>query len=320
MSKKNSHKTHNGPKIKYSKHKTDLISDTKLDSDIDLTPNMDQKPIPNPEESLKDTPDFNNTKTEQNTAEMTKTSESAEESPDKELQAVVNSLKEANQQDKTDQAVDPTFISKYFSILIAVILLFVVGSASLLFFLLNQPDSPAATTDAPNSEQSKPKITEAEIEAINKLAITPNFPGLEKFTFTLNKGSALPISQIDLDKRTGFKAGTEAALASDFDELGQRLALVESVALYESNTAQKLNIKNYTQDGFQKLECTDVADECAFFYKPSVKTERPIDAYRIYFRKNDFVFYFEFAKNNKYPELDQNWLKKVANDLAAKAQ
>jgi len=312
MSKKNSHKGHNSSKIKYSKHKTEPILEVKPDLTVNLMSNQEPEITPNQKNSK-----IQESKTQETDNEIV---DHSNQIPDKELQAVVERLNLANDSTESSvfKSVNQAFISKHFSVLMVSILLLVVAFASILLYLLNQPKSTTTAPELPSSDQTKPKVSESQIEAINKLAISPDFPGLEKFSFVLNKGSALPIGQIDLDKRADFIAGTEATLASDFDELGQRMALVQSVALYQENTAQKLNIKDYTQKDFQKLECGDVADECALFYKPSVNTVRPIDAYRLYFRKQDFVFYFEFAKNDKHPEFDQNWLKKIANDLAAK--
>ena len=167
-------------------------------------------------------------------------------------------------------------------------------------------------------EVKLPEISQEDVDRVQRASATSDIPELKNFTFSLNPGSALPISVVDKDKIGGFKGGRDVTLASDFDENGKREALVQTIYIYELEAAKKLNVKDYTQKGFEKLECTDVADECSLFFKKSPTDKSTIDTWRIFFRKNDLVFFLEYAQNRTHPEHDTEWFKKVSNILANK--
>jgi hypothetical protein len=169
---------------------------------------------------------------------------------------------------------------------------------------------------AGTEEKVLPEISQEDVERVQRGSATKETPGLENFVYALNPGSALPISIVDKDKTDGFKGGREVTLASEFDENGKREALVQSIYIYDLESAKNLKVKDYTQKGFEKLECVDVADECSLFFKKSPSEKSTIDTWRIFFRKDDLVFFLEYAQNRTHPEHDTEWLKEVSKVLA----
>jgi len=179
-------------------------------------------------------------------------------------------------------------------------------------------DAASLPAVAGTEEKKLPEISQEDVNRVQRSSATSDISELKDFVNALNPGSVLPLSEVDKDKTEGFKGGRDVTIASDFDDQGKREALVQSTYIYDLESAKKLNVKDYNQKGFEKLECADVADECSLFFKKSPVEKSPIDTWRIFFRKNDLIFFLEYAQNRTHPEHDTAWLKKVSNILASK--